>query len=213
MMSTVTDGSVIGTSSGLRERQSSSSRWFSRPMHGNELVHDAARHAGEFVLGLLAEQRLFHRIEFLAGDGFQQRGGGDFQRGAAGKSAAQRHGGMQPARRAAGIEAARQKAGDDAARIICPVAPRKRFERAADRSIMAGLSLWVERSRIMFRVWIRPVGGHDGVTLNGHRQDKAVVVIGVFADDVDAAGRGDNPARRTAVNLGELLGRLSGQVL
>ena len=33
------------------------------PAHdGDELVHDAAGHAGEFMLGLLAKQRFFHGI-------------------------------------------------------------------------------------------------------------------------------------------------------
>ena len=74
-------------------------------MHGNELVHDAAGHAGEFVLGLLAQQRLFDRINCLAGGGFDQGGGADFQRGAAGQAAAQRHGGMQQHVQPAGIDA------------------------------------------------------------------------------------------------------------
>ena len=57
------------------------------------------------------------------------------------------------------------------------------------------------------------VGGHDGVAFDGHRQHEAVVVIGVFADDVDAAGRGDNPARRAAVGFGKLLRDVSGEFL
>ena len=59
---------------------------------GNELVHDAAGDAGKFVLGFLAEQRLFDRVHFFAGDGFQQGGRADFERRAAGKPAAQRDG-------------------------------------------------------------------------------------------------------------------------
>ena len=35
--------------------------------HGNKLVHDAARHAGEFMFGLLAQQGLFDGIQFFAG--------------------------------------------------------------------------------------------------------------------------------------------------
>ena len=104
MMSTATDGSLIGTSSVLRERQSSKQDMVFPAHDGNELVHDAARHSGKFVLGLLAKQRLFDRIEFFAGDGFEQRGGGDFQGGAAGQTAAQRHGRMNQRVEAAGIQ-------------------------------------------------------------------------------------------------------------
>ena len=56
---------------------------------GNELVHDAAGHPGEFVLRLLAEERFFNRVNFLAGDGFEQVAVADLQCGAAGQSAAE----------------------------------------------------------------------------------------------------------------------------
>ncbi len=55
------------------------------------------------------------------------------------------------------------------------------------------------------------VARHDGITLDGHRQHEAIVVIGVFADDVDAAGRGDDPTRRTAVGFGKLLCYVGGE--
>ena len=45
------------------------------------------------------------------------------------------------------------------------------------------------------------ISRHDGVTLNGHRQDESVVVIRVFPDDVDPSGGGDDPSRFTAVML------------
>ena len=48
-------------------------------------------------------------INFLAGRGFDQGGGADFQRGAAAQSAAQRHGGMQQNIQPAGIDAAFEK--------------------------------------------------------------------------------------------------------
>ena len=73
---------------------------------GNELVHDAARHAGEFVLGLLAQQRLFDRIQFPAGDDFEQGGHGHFEGGAAGKTTAQRHGRVNQRIETAGIQSA-----------------------------------------------------------------------------------------------------------
>src|SRR5208337_1944196 len=45
----------------------------------------------------------------------------------------------------------------------------------------------------------RAIGGHHRVIFNRHRQDEAVVVIGMFTDDVDAARRGHDPARRAAI--------------
>jgi hypothetical protein len=48
-------------------------------------------------------------------------------------------------------------------------------------------------------------GGHHRVTLNGHWQDKAVVVVGVFPDHVDASGRGGHPFRLMAIDAFELL--------
>jgi hypothetical protein len=87
---------------------------------GNELVHDAARHAGKFVFGLLAQESLLDRVQFLSRDGFEQSRGGDFQRGAAGQAAAQRHGRVQQHVQSAGVEAARRETGDDAARVIAP---------------------------------------------------------------------------------------------
>ena len=62
------------------------------PHDGNELVHDPAGNSGKFVLGFLAQQRLFNGIHFFAGNGFKQCRGADFKRGAAGKTAAQRDG-------------------------------------------------------------------------------------------------------------------------
>ena len=53
------------------------------------------------------------------------------------------------------------------------------------------------------------VRGHDGVKFDRHRQHETVVVISVFADDIDAAGRGGDPARRAAKGFDELLGTWS----
>ena len=57
----------------------------------------------------------------------------------------------------------------------------------------------------------RRVRRHDGVTFNRHRQHEAVVVIRVFADDIDAAGSGHNPARFAAVMLFKFGGDVRGE--
>ena len=59
----------------------------------------------------------------------------------------------------------------------------------------------------------RTVRGHDRVELDGHWQDKAVVVIGMFADDIDAAGGGNDPARGPVKRFKEIRGNLSGKVI
>ncbi len=174
------------------------------PAHdGNELVHDAARHSGIFVLGLLAKQRLFNRIKFFAGDGFEQRGGGHFKGCAAGQTAAERHGRVNHRIEAAGIQSAGEESGNDADGIIGPRAFRKRLQRF--RKVHGGG--FVAEGGVkpdLVRLLGRTIGGDDGVELNRHRKHKTIVVVGVFADDVDATGRGDNPARLTAIHFDEL---------
>jgi hypothetical protein len=44
-------------------------------------------------------------------------------------------------------------------------------------------------------------GGDYAVAVDCHRQDEAVVVVDVFADEVDAARRGDDPLRRATISL------------
>lgn len=85
-----------------------------------ELVHDATRDAREFMLRALAEQRLLDRIEHAAGDGFEQRRGGDLQRRAAGKPATERDIGINQRVEAVEGRAQPLEAGDYAARVIRP---------------------------------------------------------------------------------------------
>ena len=49
------------------------------------------------------------------------------------------------------------------------------------------------------------VGGKNGITVNRHGQDEAVVIIGVFADDVDPSRSSDDPTRRASINLFKFL--------
>ena len=84
------------------------------------MVHDPARHAGEVVFGLLAEQGLFEWLEWRGDHGFEQGGGGDFQRGAAGEPAAVREGGFDDGVEAHHPLATRLEAGDNAAHVIGP---------------------------------------------------------------------------------------------
>jgi len=169
----------------------------------NELVHDATRHAGEFVFGLLAKQRLFDGIKLLAGGGFQQGSRTHLQRGAAGQTTSEWDGRMQQHIESGGLDAVRHKTGDDTAGVIRP------FQRAGSNG-----RGYINHRRFGTRGVtdlndIFAVGGvvasHDGVTFDGHRQHKAIVVIGVFADDIDPARGGHNPARQAAIGFGKFL--------
>ncbi len=181
------------------------------PAHdGNELVHDAARHPGIVVFGLLAEQRFLNRIEVFAGDDFEQRGRGDLEGCAAGKAAAERDVRVNQRVKAAGILPSGKETSDDTGGIIRPVAFRKRLERLGEvnRRWLAA----VGGSKLdLFRVFGRTVGSDDGVTLNRHRKHKAVVVVGVLTNDVNAAGRGHNPARRAAIGFFEFSSDVGGE--
>ena len=68
-----------------------------------------------------------------AGHRFEQRGGGDFERRAAGEPAAERHVGADHRPKAARPHAARQTAGDHAGHVVRPMAalrvPLRRGER------------------------------------------------------------------------------------
>ena len=178
---------------------------------GNKLVHDTAGHSGKIVLRLLAKQRLFHRIESGSRDRFQQRGGANLERGTAAQATAQRHGGMQEHVETARLDAALQEAGDNATRVIPPF--WRGQPNGPGKINRSHLGLQSAAQRDDLPAIDRPVCRHHAVILDGHRQDEAVVVIGVLADDVDTARGGGDPARRTTVELFKFGGDMGGEVL
>ena len=93
------------------------------------------------MFGFLTKEGLFNGVEGFSGDGFEQGGGGDFERGAAGESASEGDGGMDESVEPARVVAASQEAGDDAERIIKPGAFGSRFQRLAqidEGAVVAG---------------------------------------------------------------------------
>ena len=88
-----------------------------------------------------------------------------------------------------------------AAHMVAPAAAGEMRRLGAEREAVIGLLL-VERQRVHLTVIARS-GGDPGVAVDGHRQHEAIVVIGVFADQVDPAGRAREHRRRGAVALGE----------
>jgi hypothetical protein len=110
-MSSSTDGSRIGTSSVLRERQSSKADDPSRPMtemNWSMMPHGTPANS----CSAFWHRSAFSTGSIFAGDGFDQGRRADFQRGAAGQTAAQRHGRMQQHVQPARIEAARRETGE-----------------------------------------------------------------------------------------------------
>src|SRR6266481_7948234 len=94
------------------------------------------------------------------------------------------------------------KSGNNPQRIVEPCAFDGGLKRLAQ----------VNGSRLVLRRRAEPdlpgavggrSGGDDRVAVNRHGEDEAVVVIGVLADDVDAARGGGNPLRWPAIELFE----------
>ena len=164
-----------------------------------ELIHDAAGHPGELVFRALAEQRLFHGIEDVPGHGFEQSGGGYFQSRAAGKAAAQRHGRIQESLEAVDLNSESLKSGYHSTRVVGPAWFAWLQRLSEVKQSRAGESLAAQSSLGL----VDRAGGHDRPPLDGHRQNKAVVVVSVFADDVDSSWRYGHPLRRLSKLAGE----------
>src|SRR4030095_9872323 len=139
----------------------------------SELVHNAAGHAGEVVLGALTEQGLLNRVELLACDRFNQCRGGDFKGGATGESAANRHARINHGVETGDPDLALLETGDYAAHVVRP-----------GRLTFADWSFQIDVVRLAGGVVVQRglpggirFGGDDGVAVNRHRQDEAVVVV------------------------------------
>jgi len=100
------------------------------------------------------------------------------------------------------LQTARLKSSHDSHGIIRPLAPAQRLQCIAQ---FDGERLVVRRGAQGDPPGV-PGGRRrdDRVALNGHRHHKAVVIIRVLADKVDPPGRGGDPVRFAAINLGEL---------
>ena len=158
----------------------------------DELVHDAATAAGELVLGLLAEQGDVAQAGVESVEGLQGLAHGHLQRGRGAETGSLRHVAADHH-----LEAVRQHAValdediDDAADIVGPVA-------VAVRRAMAG------RKAVFFQAVVGGQHADDVVTARGDGdlggeadgagQHETVVVVGVFADQVDAARGTDDVA-------------------
>ena len=91
---------------------------------GDELVHDAAAHADELVLGALAGQRERGAIHRDAGEIEQGVAGRDFQRRRGAEAGADRHLAVDQQVRPDQPMARSAQHHRDAADVVAPVAPR-----------------------------------------------------------------------------------------
>ena len=174
--------------------------------HRCKLVHDAARHAGEFVLGFLAEQSLFDGFKRRARHRFEQRGRGDFERRAAG----------QARRRSARWIRSRPEIRAAACRARRSRRSRQRRSSTSGRA-WHGVGGFVERDlrlhrsvgdaehrrAVLSRQACRAAGDDHAVAVDRHRQHEAVVVVDVLADEIDAARRGGDPLRLLGRSVSE----------
>ena len=175
-----------------------------RPMTGDELVHDAATHADEVVLGALAGEGERRQVDGDARGGEEGIAGRDLQRGGGGEAGAERHIAVDEH-----VDAGEPVAGTLqhqclAEDVIAPVLPRRRV-----RFVEIELERLVHQERADPEFPVRPRRDRgDGRQLQRRREDEAVIVVGVLADDIDAA-RGPIELRLPAEDPAELLDDLA----
>ena len=176
----------------VRVRQSSSSAQLGLRQDADVLVHDAAGHAGELVLGRAAEVGHLdcrggsRRASVLSASAVATSSAAELDKPPpTGTSLLYEH--VEPVEPGAALPQKRSHAGD----VARPI-------RAVPRPFQPSIGQVCSLGRSSATTWARPSfrarGGHPGALLQGHRQHEAVVVVRVLTDEIDATGwRG--PAR------------------
>ena len=156
---------------------------------GDILVHDAAAHADEFVLGALGDLGRRDRLERQAGGGEQRMGDADLERRGRAEAGAERHVARDHEVRAGEAPPVRLQHRSDPEHVVGPhvtAAGRGRVEIE-----FAGLVH--EQGIDADRAIVARSGGDEGGEIERRRHDESVVVVGVLADQVDPAGRAAHP--------------------
>ena len=146
--------------------------------HGGQRIHDADAGAGEAVLGLLRQPRHLDRLELEAVEIAQRAQEGDRQRRARGQARA--HGDVRAHFEVAAGPDARPERRGQALHVVDPAARRRlRAELVLAGSRLGGIHV---HDAVVARAPLDPhrVG-------NRGRQDEALVVVRVLADQVHAA--------------------------
>ena len=157
----------------------------SLPAADGELIHDSAGNAGKLVLGLLAEERFLHPGKAPATERLHNGRHRHLERRTRAQSGPGREGGTDVGIESRDHEPDPPVALDHPPDVIRP-APRHRRDGRGE----------VERDRSP--VALRPQHGQPvfpradmdrHMAFDRHRQDEAVVVVGVLADEVHATRR------------------------
>ncbi len=166
----------------------------------DELVHDAAADADELVLGPLGQLDQGQAVEAQAEHVVEGEGQAALDRRRRGHPGADGNVPAEDAVEAADLVPGPQELVDDALKVVGP-AQRGAVEAA---ELAAELLVEVARDEMADVVGTRGGGEDDGL-VGGPGQDEALVVVGVLADEVDAA-RGDDEERLSGEVLPEPLG-------
>ena len=151
---------------------------------GDELVHDAAGHAGIVVLGPLAGECEFDEVHGFVVDGEECEGGGDFDGGGGGEAAAEGDVGIDEGVHALGDLGALAHGFCGALGVEGPGGAVLR-----DFAVDGELDGFVGVGGVHADFAVGARGANDeGGFIDGHGADEAVVVVDVFTDEIDAAG-------------------------
>ena len=171
---------------------------------GDALVEDAAGDADEVVLGVFADFDDGLAVGVLAGGAEEGEGGGELDGGAGGKAGARGEVALgEVVEAGGGGEAEVGQGGEDAEWVVGPGGgvglalgggggERDGFARVA--AVETALAVVAQGE------------GHGDAAVDGGAEDGAAVVVGVVADELDAAGGAGDDLRGAAEDGLELVG-------
>ena len=155
------------------------------PKAGDKGIHDADTRADILVLGGLAKFCEVEEGNVEIGKGDESQGDGDFEGGGRTKARTNRYLAMDEQVRAREVVSRLLQRFGDAADEVAPVISGRTIQRIQGKG---------NSFREMFGVHLddpvgSSVGGDPGIEPNCHGHDEAIVVVRVFADQIDTAGR------------------------
>ena len=169
----------------------------------NQLVHDPAVHADPLVLRSLSQPGHARRVPREVAGGGQGPGGGHLQGGGRGEPRPQGHVAHQHTLPGTQIAAGLLEAPGDSLEVFDPTVVL--LGQAVERELAP--LIVVDRMNQHGPV-IAGAQRDPDRPVDGQWEDKAVVVIRVFPDQVDASRGADDPARRPAKLAGKARGDL-----
>ena len=168
---------------------------------GDHLIHDAAVAADELVLRLLTVEGYLGLADVEPQRLLEGLTDGHFQRGRGGEPRPLRHvAGDHQIEAAQGITALLQIL-HHAADVVAPALAGVVLDRLVEVELVA-LVVVVGGDHLHLSV-IAQADGNAGLVVDGAGQHEAVVVVGMFTDEVDAAGG----AHQQIGRFGKLLGK------